>query len=144
MYSECLVYIGQEVGEKNTSSDKSNVRQFMGIKAVHLLAAFALVYVGTEVTIGGELFRSACHVNVSLSKALVGWTVTYIIEERGGGPSAGYISSGFFGGLSLGRVALLWVNKKVRFLNLSLWSLLTSVSNSYRLENAASCISTPF
>ncbi|TFL07866.1 major facilitator superfamily domain-containing protein [Pterulicium gracile] len=91
---ECLVYIGQEVGEKNTSSDKSNVRQFMGIKAVHLLAAFALVYVGTEVTIGG-------------------WTVTYIIEERGGGPSAGYISSGFFGGLSLGRVALLWVNKKI-------------------------------
>lgn len=91
---ECLVHIGQEAGEKSSNNDKSNVRQFMGIKAVHFLAVFALIYVGTEVTIGG-------------------WTVTYIIEERGGGPSAGYISSGFFGGLALGRVALLWVNKKI-------------------------------
>ena len=31
---------------------------------------------------------------------IAGWTVTYIIQRRGGGPSAGYISSGFFGGKS--------------------------------------------
>ena len=42
-----------------------------------------------------------------------GWIVTYIIQVRGGGPSSGYISSGFFGGLTFGRVALLWVNNKV-------------------------------
>ncbi|CAE6389133.1 unnamed protein product [Rhizoctonia solani] len=42
-----------------------------------------------------------------------GWIVTFIIEERGGGASAGYVSSGFFGGLMLGRVALLWVNNKI-------------------------------
>jgi hypothetical protein len=36
-----------------------------------------------------------------------------MINERGGGASAGYVSSGFFGGLALGRVALLWVNKKL-------------------------------
>jgi fucose permease len=42
-----------------------------------------------------------------------GWIVTFIINERGGGPASGYISSGFFAGLMLGRVALLWVNKKV-------------------------------
>ncbi|KAG2008318.1 MFS transporter [Coprinopsis cinerea AmutBmut pab1-1] len=63
-------------------------------KTVHFLAFFILIYVGTEVTIGG-------------------WIVTYIIDERGGGPSAGYIASGFFGGLTLGRVVLLWVNEKV-------------------------------
>ncbi|CAE6433725.1 unnamed protein product [Rhizoctonia solani] len=63
-------------------------------RAVQLLALFAWVYVGTEVTIGG-------------------WIVTFIIEVRGGGSSAGYISSGFFGGLTLGRVGLLWVNRKV-------------------------------
>jgi hypothetical protein len=34
-----------------------------------------------------------------------------MINERGGGPSAGYISSGFFGGLALGRVALLKVTQ---------------------------------
>lgn len=28
----------------------------------------------------------------------VGWIVTFIIDERGGGPNSGYISAGFFGG----------------------------------------------
>lgn len=42
-----------------------------------------------------------------------GWIVTYIIQVRGGGPSSGYISSGFFAGLTFGRIALLWVNDKV-------------------------------
>jgi len=27
-----------------------------------------------------------------------GWIVTYLIGERGAGPSAGYVSSGFFAG----------------------------------------------
>jgi len=44
---------------------------------------------------------------------LGGWIVTYIIKVRGGGPSSGYISSGFFGGLTMGRVGLLWFNKLV-------------------------------
>ena len=42
-----------------------------------------------------------------------GWIVTFMINERGGDSSAGYISSGFFAGLALGRVTLLWVNKKL-------------------------------
>lgn len=49
----------------------------------------------------------------SVEVTLGGWIVTYIINVRGGGPSSGYISSGFFGGLTLGRVGLLWVNKLV-------------------------------
>lgn len=36
-----------------------------------------------------------------------------MIDVRGGGASAGYISAGFFGGLMIGRVALLWLNHKV-------------------------------
>lgn len=60
----------------------------------------------------------------------IGWIVTYMIHVRHGGPSSGYISTGFFGGkhaiinvnksnsnrtrgLTVGRVAFLWVNKKV-------------------------------
>jgi len=42
-----------------------------------------------------------------------GWIVTYIIDERGGGAASGYVSSGFFGGLALGRVVLLWLNALV-------------------------------
>ena len=44
---------------------------------------------------------------------LLGWIVTFIIRERHGGSNAGYISSGFFGGMTLGRVVLMWFNRKV-------------------------------
>ncbi|KAH0835909.1 MFS general substrate transporter [Lanmaoa asiatica] len=90
---ECLAQIGQPAGERN-ESENSHFRQIFALKDVHLLAVFILVYVGVEVTLGG-------------------WIVTYIIDIRGGGPSSGYISSGFFGGLMTGRVALLWLNRKV-------------------------------
>ncbi|KAG2032525.1 major facilitator superfamily domain-containing protein, partial [Suillus americanus] len=90
---ECLAQIGQPAGEKGTS-EKSQFNQILRLREVHLLAFFILIYVGVEVTMGG-------------------WMVTYVIDVRGGGPSSGYISSGFFGGLMIGRVGLLWVNKKV-------------------------------
>ena len=59
------------------------------------MALFLFTYVGLEFSIGS-------------------WIVTFVINERHGGPSAGYISSGFFGGLTVGRLALLPLNKKVR------------------------------
>jgi len=90
---ECLEEIGQTIPEQGTSGD-STFRQILAHKTVNLLAFFILVYVGVEVTVGG-------------------WIVTFIINVRGGGPSSGYISTGFFSGLMFGRVALLWVNKKV-------------------------------
>ncbi|KAI5897014.1 MFS general substrate transporter [Schizophyllum commune H4-8] len=90
---KCLALIGQAPLEKSASAE-SNFRQIFRLKNLHLLAVFVLVYVGVEVTIGG-------------------WIVTYVIDERGGGPSSGYISSGFFAGLMIGRLALLWVNAKV-------------------------------
>ncbi|KAI9567524.1 major facilitator superfamily domain-containing protein [Boletus coccyginus] len=90
---ECLAQIGQPAGEQS-QSEKNRFRQIFTLKNVHLLAVFILVYVGIEVTLGG-------------------WIVTYIADVRGGGPSSGYISSGFLGGLMTGRVALLWLNRKV-------------------------------
>ncbi|KAF7983221.1 hypothetical protein HWV62_23506 [Athelia sp. TMB] len=91
--TECFAQIGQPPQEQGTSTH-SKIRQVLSLKAVHLLACFIFAYVGVEVTIGG-------------------WIVTFIIDVRGGGASSGYISAGFFGGLMVGRVALLWVNKKV-------------------------------
>ncbi|KAJ3563562.1 hypothetical protein NP233_g8859 [Leucocoprinus birnbaumii] len=90
---ECLRMVGQEAAPKG-QDDKSSFNSILRIKAVHFLAFFILVYVGVEVTIGG-------------------WIVTFMQDVREGGPSAGYVSSGFFGGLMLGRVLLLWVNRKV-------------------------------
>ncbi|KAG7444073.1 MFS general substrate transporter [Guyanagaster necrorhizus] len=93
----CFAQIGQLPEEHHRDTGRSGhnkMRQFLGMKTVHMLAAFALVYVGTEVTIGG-------------------WIVTFIEQVRGGGASSGYISSGFFGGLMLGRLGLVWVNQKL-------------------------------
>ncbi|KAF8191791.1 MFS general substrate transporter [Pholiota molesta] len=91
---ECFELAGEPIPEKADEGEEGSFKQVMQTRAVHLLAFFILIYVGVEVTIGG-------------------WIVTFIINVRNGGPSSGYISSGFFGGLTLGRVALLWVNRKV-------------------------------
>ncbi|KAM5543017.1 hypothetical protein V8D89_003401 [Ganoderma adspersum] len=97
-HEACLREIGlaPHADERDGANEGSGnkYRQMVRLRAFHLMALFILVYVGTEVTLGG-------------------WIVTYVIDLRGGGPSSGYISSGFFGGLMVGRLALLWVNKLV-------------------------------
>jgi fucose permease len=52
------------------------------------LCFYILLYVGVEVTIGG-------------------WATSFLIAERNGDDSSGYVSSGFFAGLTLGRVILI-------------------------------------
>lgn len=93
---ECLADIGQEPPEKTaeSESEESKYKQIFRLRELHLLALFIFIYVGVEVTVGG-------------------WIVTYVRNVRGGGPASGYISSGYFGGLTMGRVALLWVNKAI-------------------------------
>ncbi|KAH9478737.1 Bypass of stop codon protein 6 [Psilocybe cubensis] len=94
---EVLLDAGQKSptnSECNPQRHGNTYRQIFTLKCVPLLAAFAVIYIGVEVTFGG-------------------WSVTFVIHERGGGPSSGYISSGFFGGLTLGRVGLMWLNKMV-------------------------------
>lgn len=85
--------IGRPPQEEGTSHE-NHYRQILGLRVVHILAFFILAYVGVEVTIGG-------------------WIVTFVIDKRGGGASAGYLSSGFFGGLAVGRILLLWVTQKL-------------------------------
>ena len=51
--SECLAQIGQATEEKETVGG-SKYREMFKLKALHILALFTLVYVGVEVTIGGE------------------------------------------------------------------------------------------
>ncbi|TFK82924.1 MFS general substrate transporter [Polyporus arcularius HHB13444] len=93
---DILAEIGQPPPQKTKESEAgvNKYKQVFGLRAVHLMAFFIFTYVGVEVTIGG-------------------WIVTYVINERHGGANSGYISSGFWGGLTLGRVALLWFNKKI-------------------------------
>ncbi|GAA6028830.1 hypothetical protein JCM8097_007415 [Rhodosporidiobolus ruineniae] len=55
---------------------------------------FTLLYVGSEVSMGG-------------------WVVTFMIDNRGGGASAGYVASGFWFGLMLGRFILPYLNIRI-------------------------------
>ena len=59
------VAILQDIGvqpNQEPEHDASVFRQIMGLKLVHLMAFFILIYVGAEVTIGeclyGQVFRS--------------------------------------------------------------------------------------
>ncbi|KAJ7185841.1 MFS general substrate transporter [Mycena filopes] len=90
---ECLAQLGQPEVTKGTS-EQSHMRQVLSIKALHILALFLFMHVGVGV-------------------AIAGWTVTFMVDVRGGGPSSGYIAAGFAGGVTLGRVALIWVNEKI-------------------------------
>ncbi|KAH7881103.1 MFS general substrate transporter [Lentinula edodes] len=87
---DCRAQLGLEAMEPETS-EHSPFRQIMNLKSVHILAAFIFLYVGTE-----ELFS--------------GWTVTYIIQQRDAGARSGYIASGFWGGILLGRIILIPLN----------------------------------
>ena len=92
----CLKDIGQAPHEKTEESLRgmNKYKQVFRLRVVHLMSFFLFLYVGVEVSIGG-------------------WIVTFVINERSGGRNSGYVSSGFWGGLTLGRVALLPLNKKV-------------------------------
>ncbi|KAH8103078.1 MFS general substrate transporter [Cristinia sonorae] len=93
---ELLTEIGQPPAEAAThTKDTANVyRSMMKQKSLHILTLFMFVYLGAVITIGG-------------------WIVTFLINERGGGPSAGYVSSGLYGGITVGRILLIWVNRKI-------------------------------
>jgi hypothetical protein len=73
------------VAAPKSSGSANKMGRIVRDPVVLLVCLWAFIYVGTEVTIGG-------------------WIVTFLREVRGAGPSAGYVSSGFFGGLTVGRV----------------------------------------
>ncbi|KAK0213943.1 hypothetical protein IW262DRAFT_1279103, partial [Armillaria fumosa] len=88
-----LAEAGQAPEESDAAGSRSAnlYRSILNTKVVHFLAVFAFIYIGTEVTLGGWCIRAG-----SSSK------------------SAGYVSSGFFGGLTLGPLCLIWFSKRVR------------------------------
>ncbi|QRV85561.1 major facilitator superfamily transporter [Ceratobasidium sp. AG-Ba] len=83
-----------QIDPSEAASNQRKYHRIFRSWPVQLFALFSLLYVGTETTIGG-------------------WIVTFVVEERGLGQSAGLISSGFFGGLMVGRIILLWLNARI-------------------------------
>jgi len=92
----CLRQAGEILPDKIPGEEihENKFSQLMKNKTVHLFAFFLMVNTGIEITIGG-------------------WIVTFLVLVRGGGPSSGYVETGFFGGITLGRVVLVRVTKKI-------------------------------
>ena len=72
-------------------------------KTVHLLALFLVMYIGVEVTIGGIYIKYLFQPyfvaqQIFFVTTFKGWIVTFLMLVRDGGPSSGYVSTGFFGG----------------------------------------------
>ncbi|KAG8890223.1 hypothetical protein FRB98_000551 [Tulasnella sp. 332] len=86
-FYELIPHATAELTDSAPLVQTNKYKEILKQKSVLLLAAWSLIYVGAEVTIGG-------------------WVVTFLQEIRGGGPTAGYVSSGFFGGLTVGRFVL--------------------------------------
>ncbi|KAG8990228.1 hypothetical protein FRB93_003273 [Tulasnella sp. JGI-2019a] len=94
---ELIPHAGTDLTDSSPLVNGNRYKQILRQKSVLLLAIWSLVYVGAEVTIGG-------------------WIVTFLEQLRGGGPSTGYVSSGFFGGMTAGRFFLWpitdWIGKR--------------------------------
>jgi hypothetical protein len=132
--SECFKMFGQQTTE-GTEDERSSLKPILRAKAVHFWRSLFLPMLGLKLRSGvGHFFVSE---GINLLRIL-GWIVTFMLDVRGGGPSSGYVSSGFFSGrspllpetrelatqcksqgLMLGRVALLWVTSKVECIPLS-------------------------
>ncbi|GAA5908103.1 hypothetical protein JCM8208_003690 [Rhodotorula glutinis] len=76
---------------RNKMIKQSLLLQALTQRVTYISSIFLLLYVGTEVSMGG-------------------WVVTFLISERDAGASAGYVATGFWFGLALGRLLLAPLN----------------------------------
>ncbi|KAK6903976.1 hypothetical protein I203_107487 [Kwoniella mangroviensis CBS 8507] len=98
-----------EPASKENEGSGGKMKQILKAPVVHYMAFYMLIYVGIEVTIGG-------------------WATSFLIDERGGNDNSGYVSSGYFGGLTVGRVVLIPVTKRIgNHMSIYLYSLITLV-----------------
>ncbi|BGP41209.1 hypothetical protein JCM10449v2_005183 [Rhodotorula kratochvilovae] len=79
---------------KQKAIQKSVLLQALSQRATFFSAIFLMLYVGSEVSMGG-------------------WIVTFLITSRGGGDDAGYVATGFWFGLALGRLLLAPLNTRI-------------------------------
>ncbi|ORX34412.1 major facilitator superfamily domain-containing protein [Kockovaella imperatae] len=81
---------------KQRGGSSGKMKRIMTTPAVHYMAFYICIYVGVEVTLGG-------------------WITEFLLSQRGGNDNAGYVTTGYFAGLTLGRVILIpvtgWIGK---------------------------------
>ncbi|GAA6011802.1 hypothetical protein JCM10207_004249 [Rhodosporidiobolus poonsookiae] len=83
-----------ELPTTRASPQGGSLREALSNRTTVFCSLFVFLYVGAEVSMGG-------------------WIVTFMTENRDGGPDAGYIASGFWLGLMLGRILLIPLNARL-------------------------------
>lgn len=73
---------------KEERSGATKLRAIFTSPRALCMAFYIFAYMGIEVTIGG-------------------WATTFLLTERGGDDNSGYVTSGYFGGLTIGRIILI-------------------------------------
>jgi fucose permease len=93
------------------------LKQALSQRSVWILSIFFFLYVGAEVTAGGMSSLPILRMNLKPICQLIpklGWVVEFLVSVRKGVPSkVGYVASGFWGGLTVGRVVLADVTFKL-------------------------------
>ncbi|GAA6052974.1 hypothetical protein JCM3770_001157 [Rhodotorula araucariae] len=79
---------------KHKAVQKSLLLQALTQRATFFSAIFLMLYVGSEVSMGG-------------------WIVTFLLTSRNGGNDVGYVATGFWLGLALGRLLLAPLNTRI-------------------------------
>ena len=153
---ECLHLIGQETAEKG-EDEHSSFNQILRVKAVHYLAFFILVYVGVEVTIGGMflhcsssqrlIWRNKAGLSHLCSMSVVGVLLQVTSRQVFSGVcliywAASSIDMWTCTGLMVGRILLLWINRKVSCCDNHVF--LIPWAWFHRLANVGSCSFTAF
>ncbi|BEI90929.1 uncharacterized protein CcaverHIS019_0309990 [Cutaneotrichosporon cavernicola] len=77
-------------------SSGTKMLRIFSTPSVYALIIWAFLYVGVEVSISG-------------------WLTSFLINERGASAAAGYAVTGFWGGMSVGRIVLIPVTKKIGY-----------------------------
>ena len=102
---------------KSESNGKSRTREAITNNTTLMIALFLFVYMGVE----GKPISPAAYARTNVTLALVsvgGWIVDFMVHERDGNrSSSGYVATGFWAGVTVGRVALGFVNEWIGALN---------------------------
>ncbi|WVR04454.1 hypothetical protein IAU60_001457 [Kwoniella sp. DSM 27419] len=102
--------VGRRPVVKGAAGDStSKLSRILRTPVIHAMAFYMVIYVGTEVMIGG-------------------WATSFLIDERGGDDNAGYVTAGYFGGLTVGRVILIPVTARIgHHMSIYIYSIFTLV-----------------
>ncbi|BEI86825.1 hypothetical protein CcaverHIS002_0701710 [Cutaneotrichosporon cavernicola] len=81
---------------KKPASSGRKMKRIFATPAVWALMGFSFLYIGVEVAISS-------------------WMTSFLIEKRGGNANSGYAVTGFWGGMTVGRVALLPITNRLGY-----------------------------